>query len=228
MGKVFLELKQVSKNIGSLTLLKNVDLVISQGETVGIFGPSGSGKTTLLQLIGCLDSKSFGDIKIDGKLLKDDDLILHRRHTFGFIFQNFQLLSNSSILTNVLLPIAIQNLPKKIQEEKEKLALELLKKVHLEEKQDQNVNTLSGGEKQRVAIARALITDPACILADEPTGSLDEENKEEIFSLLLSLAKEKNKTLIMVTHDRSFMKAFDSNFQLKMKTIEKILSTTLP
>jgi lipoprotein-releasing system ATP-binding protein len=223
MAETFLELDQVYKNIGDLELLKNINLSITQGETVGIFGPSGSGKTTLLQLIGCLDSKSSGRIKIKGIEICDDELIFHRRHTFGFIFQNFQLLQHSSVLTNVLLPIAIQNLPHKKRSEKEAFALEILKKVRLEEKIDQNVNTLSGGEKQRVAIARALITDPSCILADEPTGSLDEETKEEIFSLLLSLAKEKNKSLIMVTHDRSFMKAFVSNYQLKMKTIEKIV-----
>lgn len=216
-----IEIDNVSKNYGSTEILSSINLKIEKQKSLGIFGPSGCGKTTLLQLIGCLDTPTAGIIKIKDQVVKEADLLEHRRKTFGFIFQNFQLLKSESALNNVLLPslISCSYSKKKLFEKKAK---ELLELVGLKDKVHQDVNTLSGGEKQRVAIARSLIRSPDCILADEPTGNLDEETKQIIFSLLLDIVQKHNKTLIMVTHDLSFLKYFDETYTLKHKSLNQI------
>lgn len=180
--------------------LKNVSVSIEKGQFVSIMGPSGSGKSTLLNLIGGLDQPSSGEIFIDNRPLhgiSDDELTLIRRRKVGFIFQFFNLLPILTAAENAGLPLLLEGIPfSKIKPK----AVELLKKVGLSERTEHRPEQLSGGEMQRVAIARALITNPAVLLADEPTGNLDSRTSEEIFRLLTGLHKE-GQTIIMVTHD---------------------------
>lgn len=209
--------ENISKSFNNHVILNNTNLIIKKGSCVGIIGPSGSGKTTLLQILGCLEYPDNGRLLINDQLVKKEDLIKHRRKTFGFIFQHFHLLKDFSVLNNVLLPALISE--KSITESTKNHALDLLQKVGLKDKVNQNVNILSGGEQQRVAIARSLINSPEIILADEPTGNLDSDTKKEIFSLLLQIVKEQKKTLIMVTHDSDFIDSFDVVYTLRNKSI---------
>ncbi len=180
--------------------LRNVSLSIGKGEFLSIMGPSGSGKSTLLNLIGGLDQPTGGEIFIDGKPLHgipDDELTLIRRRRIGFVFQFFNLLPILTAVENVSLPLLLEGIPlPKIRQK----AVQLLEQVGLGERAEHRPEQLSGGEMQRVAIARALITDPAVLLADEPTGNLDSHTSEEIFTLLAAL-NEKGQTIVMVTHD---------------------------
>ncbi len=180
--------------------LRNVSLCINKGEFLSIMGPSGSGKSTLLNLIGGLDQPTTGEIFIDGRPLHgipDDELTLIRRRRIGFVFQFFNLLPILTALENVSLPLLLEGMPlAKIRPK----AVQLLGQVGLGERAEHRPEQLSGGEMQRVAIARALITDPAVLLADEPTGNLDSHTSEEIFTLLANL-NEKGQTIVMVTHD---------------------------
>ena len=212
-----LVVENISKSFDNQLILSNANLSVKKGSCIGIIGPSGSGKTTLLQILGCLEYPDNGQILINNELVKKDDLIKHRRKTFGFIFQQFHLLKDYSVLNNVLLPVLISE--KSIPEARKNYALILLEKVGLKDKTNQSVNLLSGGEKQRVAIARALINSPEIILADEPTGNLDSNTKKEILSLLLQLVKDEKKTLIMVTHDSDFIDSFDVVYTLRNKSI---------
>jgi ABC-type lipoprotein export system ATPase subunit len=214
----FITLENVKKTFQNTLLFHDVNLSIDSQEKIGIFGPSGCGKTTLLHLIGCLDTPSFGKILIQGSEVTKENLLFHRRETFGFVFQNFHLLKSDTVLENVLLPTIISDPSQNRQKNKEK-AKELLDLVGLKDQFYQDVNTLSGGEKQRVAIARAMIKNPSCILADEPTGNLDDETKEVIFSLLLNMVNEHKKTLIMVTHDSSFLPHFTKIYTIKQKSL---------
>jgi putative ABC transport system ATP-binding protein len=180
--------------------LRDVSLTIKKGEFLSIMGPSGSGKSTLLNLIGGLDQPSSGEIFIDGKPLhgiSDDELTLMRRRRVGFIFQFFNLLPILTAVENVSLPLLLEGIPFSKIEPK---AIELLKQVGLGARTTHRPEQLSGGEMQRVAIARALVTNPAVLLADEPTGNLDSHTSEEIFMLLKSL-NEQGQTIVMVTHD---------------------------
>jgi putative ABC transport system ATP-binding protein len=180
--------------------LRNVSLSIGSGEFLSIMGPSGSGKSTLLNLIGGLDQPTSGEIFIDNKPLHgitDDELTLIRRRRIGFIFQFFNLLPILTAVENVSLPLLIEGTS--FEQVKPK-AESLLQKVGLGERTGHRPEQLSGGEMQRVSIARALITDPAVLLADEPTGNLDSHTSEEIFFLLKSL-NEQGQTIVMVTHD---------------------------
>lgn len=222
MAEPLIVLENISKRTPHVQILSTLNLSIEAGSITAITGPSGSGKTTLLQLIGCLDTPSEGTLWIHGKPVGEKERIKHRRHTFGFIFQQFQLLPHATVIDNLMLPIWIHALPHVEQAKKLIQASKLLEQVGLLGRELQIVNTLSGGEKQRVAIARALITDPVCLLADEPTGSLDPETKEEIFHLLLTLCKEQHKTLMMVTHDDRLAQGCDAIYQLKRKTLEKL------
>jgi len=222
MAEPFIVLENISKRTPHVQILSTLNLSVEAGSITAITGPSGSGKTTLLQLIGCLDTPSEGNLFIHGKPVGEKERIEHRRRTFGFIFQQFQLLSQATVVDNLMLPIWIHSLPAREQDKKLTQASMLLEQVGLKGRELQMVNTLSGGEKQRVAIARALITDPACLLADEPTGSLDPETKEEIFHLLLNLCKQQRKTLMMVTHDDHLARGCDAIYQLKRKTLEKL------
>ena len=212
-----LVVENISKSFDNQLILSNANLSVKKGSCIGIIGPSGSGKTTLLQILGCLEYPDNGQILINNELVKKEDLIKHRRKTFGFIFQQFHLLKDYSVLNNVLLPVLISE--KSIPEARKNYALILLEKVGLKDKTNQSVNLLSGGEKQRVAIARALINSPEIILADEPTGNLDSNTKKEILSLLLQLVKDEKKTLIMVTHDSDFIDSFDVVYTLRHKSI---------
>lgn len=199
-----IELKNASKKYqqGSREVhaLRNVSLFIRKGEFLSIMGPSGSGKSTLLNLIGGLDQPSSGEIFIDGRPLhgiSDDELTLIRRRRVGFIFQFFNLLPILTAAENVCLPLLLEGAP--FPDVKPK-AVKLLEQVGLGERTEHRPEQLSGGEMQRVAISRALVSNPAVLLADEPTGNLDSHTSEEIFMLLKSL-NEQGQTIVMVTHD---------------------------
>ncbi len=180
--------------------LRNVSLRIDQGEFLSIMGQSGSGKSTLLNLIGGLDQPTTGEVFIDDRPLhgiSDDELTLIRRRRIGFIFQFFNLLPVLTAVENVGLPLLLEGMP--FSQIKPK-AVSLLEQVGLGARTEHRPEQLSGGEMQRVAIARALISDPAVLLADEPTGNLDSHTSEDIFMLLANL-NEKGQTIVMVTHD---------------------------
>ncbi len=198
-----LELKKINKTYQTGNLkqqaLNNISINFRQSEFVSILGPSGSGKTTLLNIIGGLDNYTSGDLVINGistKRYKDRDWDTYRNHKIGFVFQNYNLISHQSILTNVELSLTLSGIPKK---ERIKKAKSALKKVGLEKHIHKRPNQLSGGQMQRVAIARALVNDPDILLADEPTGALDSKTSVQIMDLLKEVAQ--NKLVIMVTHN---------------------------
>lgn len=196
-----IQVTDVSKSFGSLQVLKNINITINEGEIVSIVGPSGAGKTTLLQIIGTLDKPDSGNILFNGQetaKLKEKKLSDFRNQNIGFVFQFHQLLPEFTALENVVIPALIG----KTKESKAREhAKELLDMMGLSERIKHKPNELSGGEKQRVAVARALINNPAVILADEPSGSLDSENKAELHKLFFELQKTMNQTFVIVTHD---------------------------
>ncbi len=201
---IILELKEVVKTYlsGSTTFnaLDGVSLRIRQGEFVSITGPSGSGKSTLMHIIGLLDNPTSGQVFLEGRdisHLEEKELAEIRNVTLGFVFQQFNLLSKTSALENVSLPLLYSDVPKK---EHDELALQMLKKVGLADKIKNTPAQLSGGQQQRVAIARALVNNPKIILADEPTGNLDSKSGTEIVTLLHQLHHEGH-TIVLVTHD---------------------------
>ncbi len=180
--------------------LCSVSLQVKRGESIAIMGPSGSGKSTLMNILGCLDRPSGGSYILDGEKvsgLNDDQLAGIRNRKIGFVFQSFNLLQRTSALANVELPLNYANVPN----DGRNRAAEALKAVGLEKRMKHRPAELSGGEQQRVAIARALINDPAILMADEPTGNLDSKAGQEIMNLLLSFNRERNCTLIIITHD---------------------------
>jgi lipoprotein-releasing system ATP-binding protein len=204
-----IEVKNIHKSFGSLEVLKGVDLQVNKGEIVAIIGKSGAGKTTLLQIIGTLDRPTQGQVLIDGTdvfALKDRELAAFRNKHIGFIFQFHQLLPEFTALENVCIPAMIAR-------EKESSyrarAEKLLRDLGLGDRLQHKPNALSGGEKQRVAAARALMMSPDIILADEPTGSLDEKNKRELSELLLQLRKQYGQTILLVTHDKDLASMAD-------------------
>jgi putative ABC transport system ATP-binding protein len=183
--------------------LDGVDFVVAPGEFVALMGPSGAGKSTCLNIVGCLDRPTAGQYYFQGvdvAGLTRQQRALLRRNFIGFIFQGFNLLSRTTALENVELPLIYRRTPRR---ERQRRAREMLALVGLEGREDHTPGELSGGQQQRVAIARAMVTDPAVVLADEPTGNLDTAMGEEIMRLLTTLNEERGLTIIMVTHEAS-------------------------
>lgn len=207
--------KNICKSFGQLQVLKGVDIEVADGEFVSIIGASGAGKTTLLQIIGTLDTPDDGSLEVDGTnvlRLRGNALADFRNKHVGFVFQFHQLLPEFTALENVQIPALIARRNKK---EAEAEAKEILCRLGLENRLDHKPAALSGGEKQRVAVARALINKPRLILADEPSGSLDSKNKEEMHKLLLSLKQEMGLTVLVVTHDQSLAAVSDRVVEMK-------------
>ena len=196
-------------------ILRGISLTVQSGETIAIMGPSGVGKSTLLHILGTLDAPTGGSLHIAGKNALGDEASLIRNRHLGFVFQNYNLLDEYSLLDNVLMPAKIAR-----QGGQEKRARELLKEVGLDARADHLAKQLSGGEKQRAAIARALCNDPDLILADEPSGNLDDANSERIHELLIASAKSRSKGLIVVTHNHSLTKACDFIYTLHEGKLE--------
>ena len=196
-----IEIKNIKKSFGSLEVLKGIDLNIEKGEIVSIVGPSGAGKTTLLQIMGTLYQPDSGNVLIDGidvTHLSQKKLSDFRNQHIGFVFQFHQLLPEFTALENIMIPAYIAG---KSTKEARRRAEELLQFMNLSERAKHKPNELSGGEKQRVAVARALINHPDVILADEPSGSLDSKNKEELHQLFFDLRNQFGQTFVIVTHD---------------------------
>lgn len=202
MNDNIIEATGIRKSFGTLEVLKGVDLAVRRGEIVAIVGKSGAGKTTLLQILGTLDRPDQGTVRIDGQdvfALGEKELAKFRNRHIGFIFQFHQLLPEFTALENVMIPALIAG---EGRSESRRRAEQLLADLGLSERLHHKPAALSGGEKQRVAAARALMMSPSVILADEPTGSLDEANKQELNRLLLHLREQYGQTIIIVTHDK--------------------------
>jgi len=207
--------KNIHKSFGDLEVLKGVDLHVTKGEIVSIVGPSGAGKTTLLQILGTLDKPNEGEILVDGvdfSKLNEKELAAFRNKHIGFIFQFHQLLPEFTALENVLIPALIAGKDTKKSTQKAK---EILTYLQLTDRMEHKPSELSGGEKQRVAVARALINDPALILADEPSGSLDSKNRDELHKLLFDLREKFGLTIVIVTHDNELAALSDRVIEMK-------------
>lgn len=210
-----IEIKGVTKSFGSLQVLKGIDLCIKKGEIVSIVGPSGAGKTTLLQILGTLDKPDNGSVVVDGietSTLSTNKLSEFRNKHLGFVFQFHQLLPEFTAIENIMIPAYIAGMKNK---EANNRAEELLEFMGLNDRANHKPNELSGGEKQRVAVARALMNNPAVILADEPSGSLDSKNKEELHKLFFDLRDKFGQTFVIVTHDEMLATLTDRTIHLK-------------
>ncbi len=210
-----IEVKNIHKSFGTLEVLKGVDLTVEKGEIVSIIGKSGAGKTTLLQIIGTLDKPDSGSVVIDGVdvfALKEKELADFRNRHIGFIFQFHQLLPEFNALENVMMPAMIARVN---EQEAEQRAMQLLTELGMAERLTHKPNQLSGGEKQRVAAARAMMMSPNVILADEPSGSLDESNKKELHKLLLQMREQYGQTIIIVTDDKELAEISDRVMEIK-------------
>ena len=208
-------LKQITKSFGSLQVLKGIDLHIDRVEVVSIVGPSGAGKTTLLQIIGTLDRPDSGSVCVDGidtTTLSQKALADFRNRHLGFVFQFHQLLPEFSALENIMIPAYIGGKGSKQAKER---AIELLQFMGLSDRASHKPAELSGGEKQRVAVARALINSPAVILADEPSGSLDTRNKQELHQLFFDLRDRYGQTFVIVTHDEELAALTDRTLHMR-------------
>ena len=216
-----IKLEGITKNFGSLQVLKGIDLEINKSEVVSIVGPSGAGKTTLLQIMGTLDEPDTGLVQIDGtvvSLMKEKELSAFRNKNIGFVFQFHQLLPEFTALENVMIPAFIAGVSLKEANDR---AMKILDFMGLADRASHKPNELSGGEKQRVAVARALINDPAVILADEPSGSLDTQNKEDLHRLFFDLRDRLGQTFVIVTHDEGLAKITDRTVHMVDGMIKK-------
>ena len=209
-----IEIQGITKSFGDLQVLKGIDLIIYKGEVVSVVGPSGAGKTTLLQIMGTLDKADSGSVVINGievGRLKEKEMAAFRNKQIGFVFQFHQLLPEFTALENVMIPALIGGMSsdKAMKKAKETLAF-----LGLAERALHKPAELSGGEKQRVAVARALINDPAVIFADEPSGSLDSKNKEELHQLFFDLREKLGQTFVIVTHDEGLAQLTDRTIHM--------------
>lgn len=219
MDNLLVEVKLLKKdfinNAETLNILKGIDFTLTKGESVSITGESGSGKSTFLNTIGGLDNVSDGSIKIEGTeitSLDEEELTFFRNKRIGFIFQSHYLLEEFNSLENVMIPFLINNFNTKKAKEKAKYLLDI---VGVSNRMSHYPSQLSGGERQRVAIARAFINDPSLILADEPTGNLDEKNSNKVLELLFSITQKEKHALIMVTHSQQIAKMTEKNYHLE-------------
>ena len=218
---IMIKLEGITKSFGSLQVLKGIDLEINKGEIVSIVGPSGAGKTTLLQIMGTLDEPDAGVVQIDGTVvsrMKEKELSAFRNKNIGFVFQFHQLLPEFTALENVMIPALIAGVSSKEAHER---AMKILDFMGLVDRASHKPNELSGGEKQRVAVARALINDPAVILADDPSGSLDTHNKEDLHQLFFDLRDRLGQTFVIVTHDEGLAKITDRTVHIVDGMIKK-------
>ena len=220
-----IQVNDIHKSFGTLEVLKGVSLQVAAGEVVSIVGPSGAGKTTLLQIIGTLDRADSGSVVIDGTdiaTLNRRQLADFRNRKLGFVFQFHQLLPEFSARENIMLPALIGGMSRRQAEQRTD---ELLAFMELSGRAEHMPSALSGGEKQRVAVARALCNNPSVILADEPSGSLDTHNKEELHRLFFKLRDEMGQTFVIVTHDERLAQTTDRTIRLNDGMVETL--TTL-
>lgn len=214
MDETMIYLEGITKRFGTLEVLKGINLEIHKGEVVSIVGPSGAGKTTLLQIMGTLDKADSGSVTIHGvdvTQLKEKALSAFRNKEIGFVFQFHQLLPEFTALENVMIPSLIQGMS---SGKARKAALDILTFLGLSDRAAHKPAQLSGGEKQRVAVARALMNHPSIILADEPSGSLDTQNKEDLHKLFFDLRDKLGQTFVIVTHDESLASRTDRTIHL--------------
>ena len=205
--------KSVSDSTGTLDILRDIDFQLAHKETVAIVGASGSGKSTLLSIIAGLDTPTRGTVRLDGQdlfALDEDDRAALRAQKIGFVFQSFQLMGNLTALENVMLPLELAG-----RRDARKRAGEMLEHVGLGQRLGHYPKVLSGGEQQRVALARAFVVQPAVLLADEPTGSLDFATGETIMQLMFDLNREQGTTLVLVTHDRAIATQCDRRITIE-------------
>lgn len=210
-----IKLEGITKSFGALQVLKGIDLSIGKAEVVSIVGPSGAGKTTLLQIMGTLDKPDAGRIVLNGtevNKLKSNQIAAFRNKEIGFVFQFHQLLPEFTAMENVMIPALIGGKSATVAQ---KDAMEMLDFLGLAERAKHKPSELSGGEKQRVAVARALINHPSVVLADEPSGSLDTKNKEELHKLFFDLRDRLRQTFVIVTHDEGLAAQTDRTIHIK-------------
>lgn len=209
-----IQIEGITKSFGQLQVLKGIDLNIDKGEVVSIVGPSGAGKTTLLQIIGTLDRADAGRVIINGtdvSRMKEKELSAFRNREIGFVFQFHQLLPEFTALENVTIPAMIKGVS---AHDARRQALDMLKFLGLSDRASHKPSELSGGEKQRVAVARALMNNPSVVLADEPSGSLDTKNKEELHNLFFELRDKLGQTFVIVTHDEGLASQTDRTIHM--------------
>lgn len=210
-----IDIKGITKSFGTLQVLKGIDLHIDKGEILSIVGPSGAGKTTLLQIIGTLDRADRGTVTVGGtdvSRLSANKLSDFRNAHVGFVFQFHQLLPEFTAIENIMIPAYIAGKSRSVAMDK---AIRLLRFMDLEDRAAHKPSELSGGEKQRIAVARALVNDPDVILADEPSGSLDSRNKQELYQLFFDLREKTGQTFVIVTHDEDLAAVTDRTIHLK-------------